>query len=60
MIDTNLIKTDSASVANSLASKKYELDLNIFEDLEVNRKQPRSKQKLCKQKEMLSLKIMVS
>jgi seryl-tRNA synthetase len=38
MIDTNLIKTDSASVANSLASKKYELDLNIFEDLEVNRK----------------------
>ena len=38
MIDTNLIKTDSASVANSLASKKYELDLKIFEDLEVNRK----------------------
>ena len=38
MIDTNLIKTDSASVADSLASKKYELDLNIFEDLEVNRK----------------------
>jgi len=38
MIDTNLIKTDSASVANSLASKKYELDLNIFEDLEVDRK----------------------
>lgn len=38
MIETNLIKTDSASVANSLASKKYELDLNIFEDLEVNRK----------------------
>ena len=38
MIDTNLIKTDSASVANSLASNKYELDLNIFEDLEVNRK----------------------
>ena len=38
MIETNLIKTDSASVTNSLASKKYELDLNIFEDLEVNRK----------------------
>jgi len=38
MIETNLIKTDSASVADSLASKKYELDLNIFEDLEVNRK----------------------
>ena len=38
MIDTNLIKTDSASIADSLASKKYELDLNIFEDLEVNRK----------------------
>ena len=38
MIDTNLIKTDSASVANSLASKKYELDLKIFEDLEVDRK----------------------
>ena len=38
MIDTNLIKTDSASVADSLASKKYELDLKIFEDLEVDRK----------------------
>jgi len=38
MIDTNLIKADSASVADSLSSKKYELDLNIFEDLEVNRK----------------------
>ena len=38
MIETNLIKTDSASVADSLASKKYELDLSIFEDLEVNRK----------------------
>jgi len=38
MIETNLIKTDSASVADSLASKKYELDLKIFEDLEVNRK----------------------
>ena len=38
MIETNLIKTDSASVADSLASKKYELDLNIFEDLEVDRK----------------------
>jgi seryl-tRNA synthetase len=38
MIDTNLIKADSASVADSLASKKYELDLKIFEDLEVNRK----------------------
>ncbi|MDB9967481.1 serine--tRNA ligase [Gammaproteobacteria bacterium] len=38
MIDTNLIKADSALVADSLASKKYELDLNIFEDLEVNRK----------------------
>ena len=38
MIETNLIKTDSASVANSLASKKYELDLKIFEDLEVDRK----------------------
>ena len=38
MIETNLIKTDSASVADSLASKKYELDLKIFEDLEVDRK----------------------
>ena len=38
MIDTNLIKADSASVADSLSSKKYELDLKIFEDLEVNRK----------------------
>lgn len=38
MIDTNLIKTDSASVADSLSSKKYELDLKIFEDLEVDRK----------------------
>jgi seryl-tRNA synthetase len=38
MIETNLIKTDSASVAESLASKKYELDLKIFEDLEVDRK----------------------
>ena len=38
MIDTNLIKADSVSVADSLKSKKYELDLKIFEDLEVNRK----------------------
>ena len=38
MIDTNLIKADSASVEDSLSSKKYELDLKIFEDLEVNRK----------------------
>ena len=38
MIDTNLIKADSASVADSLSSKKYKLDLKIFEDLEVNRK----------------------
>ncbi|MDB4243340.1 serine--tRNA ligase [Gammaproteobacteria bacterium] len=38
MIDTNLIKVDSASVADTLSSKKYELDLKIFEDLEVNRK----------------------
>jgi len=38
MIDTNLIKADSAIVANSLSSKKYKLDLKIFEDLEVNRK----------------------
>ena len=38
MIETNLIKTDSASIADSLASKKYELDLKIFEDLEVDRK----------------------
>ena len=38
MIDTNLIKADSALVADSLSSKKYELDLKIFEDLEVNRK----------------------
>ena len=38
MIDTNLIKADSASVADSLSSKKYELDLKIFEDLEVKRK----------------------
>ncbi len=38
MIDTNLIKADSAVVADSLSSKKYELDLKIFEDLEVNRK----------------------
>ena len=38
MIDTNLIKADSVSVADSLKSKKYALDLKIFEDLEVNRK----------------------
>jgi len=38
MIDTNLIKTDSALVAQSLTSKKYELDLKMFEDLEANRK----------------------
>ena len=38
MIDTNLIKADSAIVADSLSSKKYELDLKFFEDLEVNRK----------------------
>ena len=38
MIDTNLIKADSASVIDSLKSKNYELDLKIFEDLEVNRK----------------------
>ncbi|MDA9130988.1 serine--tRNA ligase [Gammaproteobacteria bacterium] len=38
MIDTNLLKADLASVADSLSSKKYELDLKIFEDLEVNRK----------------------
>ncbi|MDB9934460.1 serine--tRNA ligase [Gammaproteobacteria bacterium] len=38
MIDTNLIKADSAAVTDSLSSKKYKLDLKIFEDLEVNRK----------------------
>jgi len=38
MIDTNLIKADSALVADSLTSKKYELDLQIFEDLEAHRK----------------------
>ena len=38
MIDTNLIKTDSATVSDSLKSKNYELDLTIFEELEVNRK----------------------
>ena len=38
MIDTNLLKADLASVADSLSSKKYELDLKIFEDLEVKRK----------------------
>ena len=38
MIDTNLIKADSALVAESLTSKKYELDLKMFEDLEANRK----------------------
>ena len=38
MIDTNFIKADSVSVADSLKSKKYALDLKIFEDLEVNRK----------------------
>ena len=38
MIDTNLLKADSAIVADSLSSKKYKLDLKIFEDLEVNRK----------------------
>ena len=38
MIDTNLIKADSALVADSLSSKKYKLDLKIFGDLEVNRK----------------------
>ncbi|MDA9868714.1 serine--tRNA ligase [Gammaproteobacteria bacterium] len=38
MIDTNLIKADSALVADSLTSKKYELDLQMFEDLEAHRK----------------------
>ena len=38
MIDTNLIKADSAKVSDSLKSKKYELDLKIFEELEANRK----------------------
>ena len=38
MIDTNLIKADSATVSDSLKSKNYELDLTIFEELEVNRK----------------------
>jgi seryl-tRNA synthetase len=38
MIDTNLIKADSALVADSLTSKKYELDLKMFEDLEAHRK----------------------
>ena len=38
MIDTNLIKTDPVKVSASLKSKKYELDLKIFEDLEVKRK----------------------
>jgi seryl-tRNA synthetase len=38
MIDTNLIKSDSAKVSDSLKSKKYELDLKIFEELEANRK----------------------
>jgi seryl-tRNA synthetase len=38
MIDTNLIKADSTKVSDSLKSKKYELDLKIFEELEANRK----------------------
>jgi seryl-tRNA synthetase len=38
MIDTNLIKADSATVSDSLKSKNYDLDLTIFEELEVNRK----------------------
>ena len=38
MIDTNLIKADSVTVSDSLKSKNYELDLTIFEALEVNRK----------------------
>ena len=38
MIDTNLIKADSVTVSDSLKSKNYELDLTIFEELEVNRK----------------------
>ena len=38
MIDTNLIKADSAKVSDSLKLKKYELDLKIFEELEANRK----------------------
>ena len=38
MIDTNLIKADSVKVSDSLKSKNYELDLTIFEELEVNRK----------------------
>ena len=38
MIDTNLIKANSVSVSDSLKSKNYELDLAIFEELEVNRK----------------------
>ena len=38
MIDTNLIKANSVTVSDSLKSKNYELDLAIFEELEVNRK----------------------
>tara|TARA_B110000438_G_scaffold4444_1_gene4448 strand:- start:617 stop:1861 length:1245 start_codon:yes stop_codon:yes gene_type:complete len=38
MIDTNLIKTDPVKVSASLKSKKYELDLKTFEELEVKRK----------------------
>jgi seryl-tRNA synthetase len=38
MIDINLIKADSLKVSDSLKSKKYELDIKTFEELEINRK----------------------
>ena len=38
MIDINLIKADSVKVSDSLKSKKYKLDLKMFEELEANRK----------------------
>jgi len=38
MIDTNLIKADSKTIAESLKSKNYDLDISAFEILEADRK----------------------
>ena len=43
MIDTNLLKEDSKFVAEKLKLKNYELDIELFESLEANRKKFQTK-----------------
>ena len=43
MIDTNLLKEDSKFVAGKLKLKNYDLDIELFESLEADRKKFQTK-----------------